>query len=342
MRYYGLDFFKNGQFIGLDRTQKLLQARFANFGGNRIKSLEKIFGGEEAAKAAEAFIKSRDSIKSMNDQAARGLGIQEKNAQLSSSMAESYKSAVNSLRLAASTPFKPFTQVFARGAQHVSAATAKVSDFMEKNEAASIALGTTIASGFGIAAVLGAVKLGKAAIGFGNVLRGAAGTLPGVMQGKALEKAAGVQPVFIVNWPTGFGAAGMAASAAGGGLVDKLGKPIVNAGKRVLPWAAGGLGFLGTSVAAAPVLATAALSGAALYGGYQLGKYAVNPLMAQAGQAWNEWREKPLAGEPFASAPQVQNDINMAVYLDKDGNVKGTVVDGRNTVITAKRGAQGD
>ena len=65
----------------------------------------------------------------------------------------------------------------------------------------------------GAAAVAGALLLARGAGGLSKAIGGKLGSMAaGVAQGKALEAAAGVQPVFVVNWPGSMG--GDAAGAA--------------------------------------------------------------------------------------------------------------------------------
>lgn len=120
---------------------------------------------------------------------------------------------------------------------------------------AALALGTLAAARYGGMAIGGLAKR------FG-------GTAAGVAEGKALETAAGVTPVFVVNWPASMGgsaigeiAATTAGGAAGAGTAGKVGKvasrakslAVLAGGLPLSAW--GSMGAAGLATAGAGVLA---------------------------------------------------------------------------------------
>ncbi|NLO90666.1 MAG: phage tail tape measure protein [Elusimicrobia bacterium] len=334
MRQYDLSFYENGRFIGLARTQKLLQDRLGNYQGDRAKLLENIFG--EGWKVAESFINSKESLSEINDVAVRGKSVFEKNDALAKSMAASFKEASISLKEMLAAPFEKVTAPLATAARGMGSATNWAGDLVRKHD--SLAYGI---AGLGGATVLGAgawgiTKLARSALGFTGLMRGAGALVGGTMVGTGLQKATGVTPVFVVNMP---GALGLAASAGAGGLVDKFGKPLVSAAGAVagtfLTRAA-----LGTALGAVGSVALPALAiGAGLAGGYAFGKYVINPAIDQAGKAWDEWNEKPFNEERLSAAtPQVKNDIKLELHFDADCRLKRSVSDNLNTTISAPRG----
>lgn len=124
----------------------------------------------------------------------------------------------------------------------------------------ALALGTFAAARYGGKAISGLAKR------FG-------GTAAGVAEGKALEAAAGVTPVFVVNWPASMGggvadALGAAAGAAGAaGTVGKVASrakslAVLAGGLPLSAW--GSMGAAGLGTAAAGVLGAGA-------GGYAIG-----------------------------------------------------------------------
>lgn len=124
----------------------------------------------------------------------------------------------------------------------------------------ALALGTFAAARYGGKAISGLAKR------FG-------GTAAGVAEGKALEAAAGVTPVFVVNWPASMGggvadAIGAAAGAAGAaGTVGKVASrakslAVLAGGLPLSAW--GSMGAAGLGTAAAGVLGAGA-------GGYTIG-----------------------------------------------------------------------
>lgn len=132
---------------------------------------------------------------------------------------------------------------------------------------AGLALGTLAAARYGGKAVSGLMSR------FG-------GTAAGVAQGKVLEAAAGVTPVFVVNWPASMGGsvadmAGAAAGAAGAaGKVASRAKSlaVLAGGLPLSAW--GGMGAAGMATAGAGVLAAGAGGYAVGSGLNALGEYA--------------------------------------------------------------------
>lgn len=116
--------------------------------------------------------------------------------------------------------------------------------------------GTVAALGTFAAARYGGMAIGGLAKRFG-------GTAAGVAEGKAIEAAAGVTPVFVVNWPGSMGgvgdlAASTAAGAAGAGTAGKVAGrakslAVLAGGLPLSAW--GSMGATGLATAGAGVLA---------------------------------------------------------------------------------------
>lgn len=125
-----------------------------------------------------------------------------------------------------------------------------------------------VGGALGALGIFGAARYGGKAVS--GLMSKFGGTAAGVAQGRALEAAAGVTPVFVVNWPGGSpadiaGAAAGAAGAAGnaGRVAGRARSLAVLAG--ALPLSAwGGMGAAGLATAGAGVLAAGA-------GGYAVG-----------------------------------------------------------------------
>lgn len=92
-------------------------------------------------------------------------------------------------------------------------------------------LGLGAAAFFGGRGLMRGLKGIKAGGGWKKVfMPDAFGTATGVAKGKLLEKTAGVQPVFVVNWNDAkgtFGGGAFGGAAGSGGLLDAFGRPIV-------------------------------------------------------------------------------------------------------------------
>jgi len=188
--------------------------------------------------------------------------------------------------------------------------TAAIKKLLDKKEEGGWDLSGSQIAGGG-AAALGAGYLayrfgGKALKG---VLGKLGGTAAGIAEGKAIEAATGVTPVFVTNWPgnlSGGGAVQTAAALAGkGGWLAKIAKsvPMLIGGKLAL---AGAAGF-------------AIGEGINMMAGDQKG------WLGDMVYDWLHPEEKT----------EVKNTINITV--DKDGRVIANS-DNMNTTVNAKRG----
>lgn len=116
----------------------------------------------------------------------------------------------------------------------------------------------------GALGIFGAARYGGKAIG--ALAKRFGGTAAGVAEGKALEAAAGVTPVFVVNWPATMGGsvADLAGAVGGGGIAANAGK-VAGRAKTLavlaggLPLSAWGTTAAGLGMAAAGVSAAGAV-----------------------------------------------------------------------------------
>jgi len=116
----------------------------------------------------------------------------------------------------------------------------------------------------GALGLFGAARYGGKAVG--ALAKRLGGTAAGVAEGKALEAAAGVTPVFVVNWPAtmGGGLADLAGAAGAGGVAANAGK-VAGRAKTLavlaggLPLSAWGTTAAGLGTAAAGVTAAGAV-----------------------------------------------------------------------------------
>lgn len=177
----------------------------------------------------------------------------------------------------------------------------------------------------GAAATLGTVvaaRLGGKALG--ALLKGAlshGGSVGvGVAEGKLLEAAAGVSPVFVVNWPTGFGSGANAiaevATGSAGGAIKKTASKVGTLAKSAILFA------LGTA------LPTAAMATAAGAGGYLVGtgiNQGAGKLsgMLSGGQYGGEGWLGSMLYDLFNKdqGRETKNDINLNIAIDGQGRV---------------------
>jgi hypothetical protein len=186
----------------------------------------------------------------------------------------------------------------------------------------------TKAAGYTVAGVSVAAL---AALGYGKgkeFLKGLGKTGVGIAEGKAIEAATGVTPVFVTNMPAG--------GLLSGDIPGKVGgmAAIATWLKSLLPVGAAAIGLAGTAIG------TAALTtGTAAYAGYNAWK----------GGSGENWINERLGNEPHdylydyfhkAENPNVKNEIKLTINIDKNGRAtvdngnKGTDVN-----IDLNRGA---
>jgi hypothetical protein len=172
-------------------------------------------------------------------------------------------------------------------------------------------------------AVLGGMAYGKGRQFMKNMNLGK--TAAGIAEGKAVEAATGVTPVFVTNWPAG---------GAGGGIPP------------ILPEGGAGLGLMGK-------LGVGAVFGLAVYEitsilekkfiGGAIGSKAYD--ITHSGEAGAGKKTDALLAQAhdanmrgdYKTAKQILNQIKLIVHIDKDGRVK-TDSDDINTNIDVNRG----
>jgi len=172
----------------------------------------------------------------------------------------------------------------------------------------------------GAVATLGtilAARFGGKALG---ALKGAGSVGVGVAEGKLLEAAAGVSPVFVVNWPTGFGSganaiAEVAAGSAGGGAIKKTASKAGALAKGALPFLAS---------ASVPALAA---TGAGMVG-YRAGQVmnagmgGLSGMLSDGKYSGGGWLGSMLY-DLFNKdqGRETKNDINLSIAIDPQGRV---------------------
>ena len=188
------------------------------------------------------------------------------------------------------------------------------------------------AAGYGAYHLLrAAVSGGKVLKGVGGIkglLKGGAGTAMGIAEGKALQAATGVNPVFVTNWPAGgIGGSGLstaAETAAGASLPGLLAK-----GKGLLTAAAG----LNLTTASAGVGAAAV--------GYGIGTGINRALGWLSGKMSDgKYSGAGWLGQRIFDATHTKNDIKLDISIDGNGRVTTKSSDpNTKSSINLKRGS---
>jgi|GEM_PF-3678005 len=265
-RMEGLDFFKGDKFVGFAELQKQLKTRFKNVSDSeRSGAFDKIFvGGAEAAE----YLFNAKNIDEFEAAARKRAGavaaFNEQNEALSASLSKLGNSWHNTM----GALYAPWIPAMTATVSVAGKAVSAIADAGREHPLLAAAGGAAIAgvSVWGLARMLGgAWGMGKAALAlkgglqqFGISAFGGS-SLVGAAAGRAQEALTGVKPVFVTNWPAGFGLGG-----GPGGLVDQFGRSIPNIGGFAGGTAGGMLGRLGMGAALAspPVMIAAATTAA--------------------------------------------------------------------------------
>jgi len=229
--------FEKGKFVGMGEAIDILKTKFGAIKDDqeRLGRLIKIFG-EEGGRAANQFIESEKGFKGLNEEAQKAADLTKK----LSIWGEGFNAAMRKLAGTAKTSlaslFDPLLAPMRAVLDMLNSITGKLGEVAEKNKAVSgVISGGTLAVGAG-AGLYGLYSLAKGGMagarvlkgigGIKGLLKGFGGTAAGIAEGKAVEAATGVTPVFVTNWPGNLpgGGAGLAANIAGrGGLSSLLG-----------------------------------------------------------------------------------------------------------------------
>lgn len=275
MKKSGLDFYDNkGSFIGVDASldqiadkygagkvsQKEFNTRLGRaFGQGAIKVLDMLLAPSAPG------VKSYQEMKAAFNQQA---GLVAQNRMISNTQGfqgEKFTSALQNLGSKAFAPLIAQTT-------HATTALNKLAD-SAAGYATNHPTFDKIASGgavAGLAAIAGyggyrLLRGGIAGAPFlKRLLRGGAGDVAGIAEGKLVEKVSGVTPVFVTNWPAG----GFGGGVGGGALKTEEaaaeGATTAGIGRRIARRVATRAGLLGTGFAA---LGGGGAMGAAIAGG---------------------------------------------------------------------------
>lgn len=227
---WGLNFYKNGKFIGLDASLDVLRHRMAHMNEQqRNAMLGQVFqttGGKAITQLLAPSlpgVKSYDEIKKSIDEQA---SLQQQNQMWEKGLNASLQELTTTNQSTLANLFDPMLQKLTQAVKLANELDGAVGKLASKNpkvaDAASI--GGAVAVGTG--AAYGIYRLAKA-VGPGSrllkgFLSGTANVATGVAEGKAIEAVTGVVPVFVTNFPGNLGspastAARAAEDAAAGG-----------------------------------------------------------------------------------------------------------------------------
>lgn len=364
-----IDAFKDAQGNLKSTTEmiEMLDKRLAGLGtAKRAEVLNKVFG-EEGGRAAQALLtKGEKSFASVAADMDKAVGLQEKleerlkgyNAQL-----ESLKGTAKSTFAALFEPaLAPLTKLISKtnewvGALGEAAQENKLIGQVGTGLAGAAAVGGLL---YGGSHLLKGVRSGSRMLG---ALKGGTDLAGGVAMGKALEEAAGVPSVYVVNMPKSFGPASTAeklAEAAGGlapgAKLQGASKWLGRAGIPLMLAASGleayniatddrltsqekTVGYSGVAGGAAGGLAGAA-AGAALGSvvpvlGTTIGGLIGGALGYWGGDSLGEMIAKAVTGSPEKAKAQsqpVEVGGKIEIHVSSDGKPKVTRLESKNDV----------
>jgi len=280
--------------------------------------MEKIFG-EQGGRAAFALIhEGAGSWEEVGENIGKAADMQTKLNTRMEGFSANLKSLTGTAQTTAAAIFDPWLGFLTKIVAKTNDATDAIGKFAEKNPSKLLPI-----AGAGL--VVGGLLAGKyGARGIGGLLKGGASTAIGVAEGKALQAAAGVTPVFITNWPANLG--GSVVADAIGGAVG--GGAAAGGGKKAAGWLARKFGVLAGSsmgLASAEILPLLLAGGA----GYGVGTGLNHALGGISGWAsGGKYKGTGWAGEqvydmfhPEPAKGSQKNEIKIDLQIDSGGRV---------------------
>jgi len=284
--------------------------------------MEKIFG-EQGARAALALIKQGEgSWENIGEQIKNAASLQDKMSERLKGFNANMKALGGTTKTTVATLFDPLLSPLSRIASMLNDNVADIGKVAEKNPALASAVSygaASVAIGAGIYGIERLIRGGaaggrvlKGMGGVGGFLKSLGGTAVGIAEGKAVQAATGVTPVFVTNWPAGgivapgtssAKTAGDIAAGAGGAAALRGAGFMPAAGKLALAGLAGyGVGwFLNQNMAAmADLVSGGKYKGAGWFG-----------------DMYYDWRHtySPVARQ---EKPEVKNTVNLNIQIDND------------------------
>lgn len=221
-------FFDHGQYIGADRATALVRERLNAIHDADVRQrLASTAWGEEGARFAllAARSKGSDSYQGMTNQMGTGLGIEDRMAIQMRGYNLSGKAEAGTVQSALARFFDPILGALTRFNNLKNDAADASIKFMGNHDTATNIASWLTAGAVGGVGLYGVGKLMQGGWHGAKLLRSLGSTAGGIAEGKAVEAATGVTPVFVTNWPAsmGSGAAAALADVAGSALGGSAG-----------------------------------------------------------------------------------------------------------------------
>jgi hypothetical protein len=321
IRGLGLNFWakdKTAKFLGVDNAINEVRTKLSGVKNERLRNVffSKIFR-EEGGAFAKLVANSDKSFKQWTDFIDEHKDINQKMSIWASEYNASWVKLITTAKSSSASVFDSWLIPLTKVNDTLNDIIGKVGEFAEKHPKVTDTFNGVLAAGVATAAGYAAFKLAKAAWYGGKVMKGLRG-LPGaslaagVAEGKMLQAATGVTPVFVTNWPEG----GLGSDTPFvGPPKPKIPPETVNTVRNVLPF----LKKMGFYSLAAPV---------AYLIGSNLEKLAGGTGEFNADQTPDNWKFQA----PWSKDDQ-KNNIHIDLQIDSSGRVTSRT-DSMDTRIT--------
>lgn len=281
---------------------KFIQRAFGNTDLDTQSGLRRFLSGS-----------SLDNVNKFADEIGKAAGT------LNNKLPESIDNGVDQLGRLQAT-LRKFTDWAAKPV--TSAFDKAVNKLIDPKEKGGLGLSGGMLLGGGAASIAAGFLLGRHVPGIlGKILRTGSSTAAGVAEGKALEAATGVTPVFVTNWPDSMGGERGSLPGARKKLEDLFGGKAGAAATGL-----GAAGWAGSALLLGGLLTGAA---AAIHHGFGMGSHPGDRRYAATfggyafgeGGLTNGFAPLSAAADAAARAADVKNTVNIEMHVDQAGRV---------------------
>ncbi|WP_424682914.1 phage tail tape measure protein [Frateuria sp. YIM B11624] len=232
MKESGFDFYdKKGHFIGLDESIRLIQKRTESMTEEqRNKMLGLLFGQTGGKAVTQLIAPSMPGVKSyweIKDSYSQQASLEQQNDTWAKGFNAQVQKLASTNEGTLATLFDPLLGDLTSAIKKTDELSAAIGKLATEHRGVAKGVSYGSAALVGAAGLYGVYRLGRAAGPggrlFKNLLKRGGGVAAGIAEGKAVEAATGVVPVFVTNFPAGgmTGAAGAEAATAAEKAAEK-------------------------------------------------------------------------------------------------------------------------
>jgi TP901 family phage tail tape measure protein len=351
---YGLNFYdKAGKFIGLFPMLDKLSAYISSHHmteEERNKMLARGFQ-QSGLKAISLEIEADKPGAKSRHEMARDFDKQASLAQLVATREKGFKMSwqemVTTIQTTEATIFNPLLPQLTAVAKLTNKWAGDLGKVASNHPAFAKAVSYGSEAAIGVAGAYGLYRLGQTGFSLKSFLKGKAGLAGGIVEGEAVKAATGIAPVFVTNFPAGFGAgvagaAGAAEEAAEGagtvGIVKRLTTRLGIAGTAFAEL--GGGGATGAAIASGGV---AIAGGAGYLTGHELSKHviegtrygdAIGERIAHVLAFFGDKESQQAIAQMNKAQPALQKlEGTIHIQISQDGRARVTSVQSSNPKV---------